>query len=63
MTSTAGGWPRILSTKAWNWATFPNHLAGRLAAFAFAHVLNGVEKDREHARTELRYLKGLIERP
>jgi hypothetical protein len=45
------------------WATFPNHLTGRVAAFAFARVLNGVEKDREHARTELRYLKGLIESP
>ncbi len=45
------------------WATFPRHLVGRLAAFAFVHLLNGVQKDREHARTELRYLKGLIENP
>ncbi len=45
------------------WATFPRHRVGRLAAFAFVHLLNGVQKDREHARTELRYLKGLIENP
>ena len=35
------------------WATFPRHLVGRIAAFAFMHLLNGVEKDREHTRTEL----------
>lgn len=45
------------------WANFPNHIIGQLAAFAFMRLLNGVEKDREHARTELRYLKQLIERP
>jgi hypothetical protein len=27
----------------------------------FVHLLNGVVKDREHARTELRYLKRVIE--
>jgi uncharacterized protein YndB with AHSA1/START domain len=43
------------------WATFPKHLVGRIAAFAFVHLLNGIEKDREHARTELRYLKSLFE--
>lgn len=43
------------------WATFPTHFVGRLAAFTFVHLLNGVEKDRKHARTELRYLKQLIE--
>jgi hypothetical protein len=45
------------------WAKFPRHPIGRVAAFAFMHLLNGVEKDREHARTELRYLKDLIENP
>lgn len=45
------------------WATFPRHLLGRIAGFVFMHLLNGVEKDREHARTELRYLKKLIEKP
>ena len=45
------------------WATFSSHIIGRLAAFAFVHVLNGVEKDREHTRTELRYLKEVIESP
>ncbi|MFZ1177800.1 MAG: SRPBCC family protein [Mycobacterium sp.] len=45
------------------WATFPRHLVGRIAAFAFTHLLNGVEKDREHTRTELRYLKEVIENP
>lgn len=43
------------------WATFPHHLVGRIAALAFTHLLNGVEKDREHTRTELRYLKDAIE--
>jgi len=43
------------------WATFPRHLVGRLASIAFMHLLNGVKMDREHARTELRYLKDLIE--
>jgi hypothetical protein len=34
---------------------------GRVVAWTFVHVLNGVAKDREHARTELRYLKRLLE--
>ncbi len=45
------------------WADFPRHLVGRVAAFAFMHLLNGVEKDREHTRIELRYLKDVIENP
>ncbi|OBI28336.1 SRPBCC family protein [Mycobacterium sp. E2238] len=45
------------------WATFPRHLLGRIAAFAFMHLLNGVEKDREHTRTELCYLRKIIEDP
>lgn len=43
------------------WATFPSHLVGRVAAFAFVRLLRGIEKDRQHACTELRYLKNLIE--
>lgn len=42
------------------WATFPPGLRGRLAETVFAR-LGGIDKDREHTRTELRYLKGLIE--
>lgn len=43
------------------WATFPSSLVGRVAAFAFVRLLNGIEKDRHHAYTELQYLKDLIE--
>jgi Polyketide cyclase / dehydrase and lipid transport len=43
------------------WARFPHKGIGRLAAFAFTRLLNGVAKDRQHARTELEYLKGIIE--
>ena len=43
------------------WATFPPGLAGRLTEWIFKRVLNGVPRDREHARTELCYLKRVIE--
>lgn len=43
------------------WATFPAGLRGRLLQAVFTHVVGGVEKDREHARVELRYLKATIE--
>ena len=43
------------------WATFPPGPLGRAMEWFFTRVLKGVEKDREHARTELRYLKRLIE--
>lgn len=43
------------------WGTFPCGLAGRVVAWVFANILNGIAKDREHARIELRYLKRLIE--
>lgn len=43
------------------WATFPRGLFGRLVGFVFTHLLDGIAKDREHARTELRYLKRVIE--
>lgn len=42
------------------WAVFPG-IRGRLLQPVFVHLLRGVEKDREHTRTELRYLKSLIE--
>jgi hypothetical protein len=35
------------------WATFPHHLLGRLVAFAFVYLLNGVNKDREHDLIEI----------
>ena len=43
------------------WARFPRHLLGRIARFLFVHALDGIEKDRHHARTELRYLQALFE--
>lgn len=43
------------------WASSPRGPLGRLAALTFVHLLNGEDKDREHARTELRYLKRIIE--
>ena len=43
------------------WATYPHGLFGRFVGFVFTRLLNGIEKDREHARTELLYLKRVIE--
>ena len=43
------------------WAVFPSHPLGRIASFAFTHVLDGIEKDREHTRKELAYLKAIVE--
>ncbi len=43
------------------WATFPSGIFGRIVAFVFIHLLNGIEKDRAHARAELDYLKRIIE--
>lgn len=48
-----GGGPRV--------ARLPSGLVGRLAGRFFRTVLNGVEKDREHGRRELRYLTELVE--
>lgn len=42
------------------WAT-PQGFFGPLVQFVFAHVIDGISKDRQHARTELRYLKRTIE--
>ncbi|MQA83841.1 MAG: hypothetical protein GEV03_04185 [Streptosporangiales bacterium] len=43
------------------WARFPGGAVGRILEWTFAHVVNGIERDREHARTELRYLKRTLE--
>lgn len=43
------------------WAQFPRTSLGRVAFFAFSRLLNGIEKDRNHARAELVYLKKAIE--
>jgi uncharacterized protein YndB with AHSA1/START domain len=43
------------------WATFPPGIFGKVVAFVFTRLLDGIAKDREHARTELRYLKHTIE--
>lgn len=43
------------------WAQLPNGIGRRLLEWVFTRPLRGVEKDREHTRTELRYLKQLIE--
>lgn len=45
------------------WATFPASPLGRILGWMFEKPLKGIEKDREHARTELRYLKRRIEAP
>lgn len=42
------------------WAEFPAGLRGSLTGMVF-RVIGGVQKDREHTRTELRYLKHRIE--
>jgi Polyketide cyclase / dehydrase and lipid transport len=43
------------------WTTFPRSVWGLLVRTAFTRLLNGIEKDREHTRTELEYLKRTIE--
>lgn len=42
------------------WATFPPGLGGRLLEWGF-RLLGGIQKDRQHTRTELDYLKRIIE--
>lgn len=49
------------TVRAHVWARFPPGPLGRVLEWFFRRVLDGVEKDREHTRTELRYLKQLIE--
>ena len=43
------------------WATVPYGFLGHAVAWIFVNLLNGIAKDREHARVELRYLKQIIE--
>lgn len=44
------------------WAHFPKGFFGRILEWWFKHIIDGVSKDREHAMTELRFLKTRIER-
>lgn len=44
------------------WAYFPDGLPGTILEWWFKHVIDGVNKDYEHAMTELRYIKREIER-
>ena len=43
------------------WATFPSGPLGHVIEWTFTRVLDGIRKDREHARAELEYLKKTIE--
>lgn len=43
------------------WARFPAGVLGRVLQALFTGVLNGVERDREHTRYELRYLKNELD--
>lgn len=43
------------------WATFPDGRSGRVLEWVFTRLLDGITRDREHARTELAYLKEIIE--
>jgi hypothetical protein len=45
------------------WAEFPSGLTGRFFEWYAKAVLNVIERDREHARRELEYLKSAIESP
>ena len=49
----------LLSARVW--ARFPEGLVGRILWLVFSRLLNGVERDRHHARIELEYLKKTIE--
>jgi hypothetical protein len=53
------GEPTRISARVW--ATFPEGWSGRALAWVFRRLLDGIEKDREHTRIELRHLKRLIE--
>lgn len=53
--------PHAARLSAHVWARFPRSLRGRALGAIFAHLLNGIEKDRRHTRVELEYLKKTIE--
>lgn len=44
------------------WATFPGSF-GWLLKWMFTYLFRGVDKDREHARTELRYRREFSKPP
>ena len=46
---------------AHTWAEFPSSLGGRFFDWYAKAILDVVDKDREHARQELQYLKSAIE--
>jgi len=43
------------------WAQFPSNLFGRFVEWCIVRLLNVIDRDREHARCELEYLKRIIE--
>jgi hypothetical protein len=43
------------------WARFPSNMFGRLAEWYTVELLNVIDRDREHTRCELEYLKTVIE--
>ncbi len=43
------------------WAQFPVNLFGRVAEWYTVRLLNVIDRDREHTRCELEYLKSVIE--
>ncbi len=43
------------------WARFPDCACGHFAEWIFRHVLNGPERDYEHAMRELRRIQSRIE--
>lgn len=44
------------------WADFPSTFFGRFVEWYTTKLLNVIDRDREHARCELKYLKHAIER-
>lgn len=44
------------------WAEFPHSFSGKSWAWIFVHLLNGAQKDYDHALYELNYLKEQLER-
>lgn len=55
---SAGGVSTLSTTV---WARFPENLFGRLVEWYSVRVLNVIDRDKEHARRELEYLKSVIE--
>lgn len=43
------------------WASFSDTLLGRLVEWSFVHLLDGVDRDYDHAMRELEYLKRTLE--